>query len=97
MTRRTGRTRRHQKGTISSDDDGNYSDNKTDSVDPADYTGRSPHPVLHLLRQSDVDAADEMWYSSSGPGDDIRSKNAALLRGMGEDALRKMLSKCCRR
>ena len=94
---KNGENEEASEGDDFSDDDGNYSDNKTDSVDPADYTGRSPHPVLHLLRQSDVDAADEMWYSSSGPGDDIRSKNAALLRGMGEDALRKMLSKCCRR
>jgi len=61
--------------------------------DPADFTGRSPHPVLHLLRQSDVDAADKVWFST-GPGDDIRAKNAALLRGMGVGKLRKMLRAC---
>ena len=38
--------------------------------------------MLHLLRQSDVDAADQSWFNN-GPGDDIRAKNAALLRGMG--------------
>ena len=61
-------------------------------IDPADYTGRSPHPVIHLLRQCDIDAADEAWYEQ-GPGDDIRAKNAALLRGMGESRLRSMLAR----
>ena len=70
-----------------------FSDPTTDAVDPADYTGRSPHPVLHLLRQSDVDAADESWFER-GPGDDIRARNAALLRGMGEGKMRAMLKKC---
>ena len=62
-------------------------------MDPADYTGRSPHPILHLLRQSDVDAADESWFER-GPGDDIRAKNAALLRGIGERKMRAALMKC---
>ena len=75
------------------DDDAFVSDVETDAVDPADYTGRSPHPVLHLLRQSDVDAADESWFER-GPGDDIRARNAALLRGMGEAKMRAMLKKC---
>jgi hypothetical protein len=70
-----------------------FTENTTDAVDPADYTGRSPHPVLHLLRQSDVDAADESWFER-GPGDDIRAKNAALLRGMGESKMRAALMKC---
>jgi hypothetical protein len=45
------------------------------------------------LRQSDVDAADEQWHSR-GPGDDIRAKNAAMLRGMGAEELRRMLRAC---
>ena len=76
------------------DSDSGYSDKTADAIDPADFTGRSPHPVLHLLRQSDVESADDQWYNN-GPGDDIRAKNAAMLRGMGEDTLRKMLQKCC--
>ena len=70
-----------------------FTENTTDAVDPADYTGRSPHPILHLLRQSDVDAADESWFER-GPGDDIRAKNAALLRGIGERKMRAALMKC---
>ena len=76
------------KNDVDEDDD-----RTPNAVDPADYTGRSPHPVLHLLRQSDVDAADESWFDK-GPGDDIRARNAALLRGMGEGKLRAMLKKC---
>jgi hypothetical protein len=34
-----------------------------------------------------------VWFST-GPGDDIRAKNAALLRGMGVGKLRKMLRAC---
>jgi hypothetical protein len=40
-----------------------------------------------------VDAADESWFER-GPGDDIRAKNAALLRGMGESKMRAALMKC---
>ena len=81
------------KNDFENDDFDFFTENTTDAVDPADYTGRSPHPVLHLLRQSDVDAADESWFER-GPGDDIRAKNAALLRGMGESKMRAALMKC---
>ena len=62
-------------------------------VDPADFTGRSPHPVLHLLRRCDVAAADEAWYDR-GPGTDIRAANAAALRAKGEVDLARMLRRC---
>ena len=63
-------------------------------TDPADYTGRSPHPILHLLRRCDVDAADESWFGEKGPGTDIRAANAASLRAKGEADLAKMLHRC---
>ena len=63
-------------------------------VDPADFTGRSPHPVLHLLRRCDVSAADEAWYGERGPGTDIRAANAAALRAKGERDLARMLRRC---
>ena len=63
-------------------------------TDPADYTGRSPHPILHLLRRCDVDAADESWFGEKGPGTDIRAANAASLRAKGEADLAKMLRRC---
>ena len=63
-------------------------------TDPADYTGRSPHPILHLLRRCDVDAADEAWFGEKGPGADIRAANAASLRAKGEADLAKMLRRC---
>ncbi|EEH54204.1 uncharacterized protein MICPUCDRAFT_41768 [Micromonas pusilla CCMP1545] len=45
---------------------------------------------------SDVDAADDLWEKTH-PGDDIRRRNAAALRGMGEQTLRAMLRKCMTR
>ena len=63
-------------------------------TDPADYTGRSPHPILHLLRRCDVDAADDSWFGEKGPGTDIRAANAASLRAKGEADLAKMLRRC---
>ncbi len=63
-------------------------------VDPADFTGRSPHPVLHLLRRSDVAAADDAWHGERGPGTDIRAANAAALRAKGERDLARMLRRC---
>ena len=63
-------------------------------VDPADFTGRSPHPVLHLLRRCDVAAADDAWYGERGPGTDIRAANAAALRAKGERDLARMLRRC---
>ena len=62
-------------------------------TDPADFTGRSPHPVLHLLRTVDVDAADEGWHAR-GPGTDIRAVNAAALRGLGAAGLAERLEAC---
>ena len=61
-------------------------------IDP-DYTGRSPHPVIHLLRQCDIDAADEAWYEQ-GPGDDIRAKNARRCFAGWENRGRSMLRAC---
>ena len=63
-----------------------------DAEDPADFTGRSPHPVLHLLRRTDIDAAERRWVEKNGG--DIRAANAATLRGMGAEELRGMLRAC---
>ena len=53
--------------------------------DAADLSMRSPYPILHLLRDSDVSAAEEQWEQQHAPGvaPSIQERNAALLRGMG--------------
>ena len=60
--------------------------------DCADYTIRSPHPTLHLLRQVDV-----MWaVRDSGYRDleGLPSRNKARLRGDGIELCRRRLEAC---
>ena len=56
--------------------------------DPADLSMRSPYPILHLLRDSDVQAAEDIWEQQHAPGaaPGIQERNAALLRGIGFEA-----------
>ena len=56
--------------------------------DPADLALRSPYPVLHLLRDADVLAAEASWMSMHAPNTapGIQERNAALLRGIGYEA-----------
>ena len=68
--------------------------------DPAEYATRSPVPIIHLLRQSDVrrgertaashaaaDAAPHRRAELEWEGGDIPSANAERLRGVGAGAL----------
>ena len=50
-------------------------------LDAFDFSTRSPVPMLHLLRQADVDAGEEQWFSQGGLP--IQERNAAYLRGIG--------------
>jgi len=52
-----------------------------DEGDAFDFSTRSPVPMLHLLRQADVDAGEEQWFAQGGLP--IQERNAAYLRGMG--------------
>jgi len=53
--------------------------------DPADVSMRSPWPMLHLLRDADVVAAEERWAAAHAPEEapPIQEQNAAYLRGLG--------------
>ena len=51
--------------------------------DPADLSLRSPHPLIHLLRDADVVAAEEQWMQAHGEPPSIQERNAAYLRGLG--------------
>ena len=71
-------------------DDGDDGDEDEDEEDEAqeaaqldafDFSTRSPVPMLHLLRQADVDAGEEQWFSQGGLP--IQERNAAYLRGIG--------------
>lgn len=59
--------------------------------DPADFSTRSPVPMLHLLRDSDVKVAEDEWKKSHPEPMLIQERNAAYLRGLGWDKLRTLL------
>jgi hypothetical protein len=54
--------------------------------DIANYTNRSPHPMLHLLRESSVDKAVAAFPDAAG----IFDANIKTLRSMGLDGLRRL-------
>lgn len=53
--------------------------------DPANFTNRAPYPIIHLLRESSVEAALETYADPEA----IPQRNIALLRGLSESQLRK--------
>lgn len=55
----------------------------TETEDPANYTNRSPWPMLHLLREADIERALAHY---SDP-ESIPERNVALLRRLGREAL----------
>lgn len=67
--------------------------------DPADYSTRSPWPMLHLLRRHDVDMAEADWvarHAAKGYVPSIQEANAAYLRGLGLQGARRLLYSCRR-
>ena len=57
----------------------------SDNLDAADWSTRSPWPLLHLLRDNDVDRAEARWVAQHKPGiaPSIQERNQAWLRGRG--------------
>ena len=67
-----------------------YAFEDVDIRDPANYSNRSPYPILHLLREDDVEAA----IASHPDIDSVPQKNIRVLREMGEQKLLKLLESC---
>ena len=59
---------------------------RSDPNDIANYTNRSPHPMLQLLRESSVDRAVTAFPDAS----EIFAGNIEKLRALGLDELRKL-------
>lgn len=64
----------------------------SDQQDPANYTNRSPYPMLHLLRESSIEKA----VSTFERPEEIPQRNIVLTRQLGNAALQKMLDACIR-
>ena len=57
-------------------------------TDPADFTARSPYPTFHLLLESEVSKALEVWRSlGKSTSRDIIERNKRRLRDMGSDSV----------
>ena len=68
----------------------NYCFNGVAQDDPANYTNRSPYPMLHLIREESLEKA----VASHPNPESIPTINVALARKMGEEQLKKLLASC---
>ncbi|MEZ4827290.1 MAG: DUF1415 domain-containing protein [Bacteroidia bacterium] len=67
-----------------------YTFDDTDYDDPANYTNRSPYPMLHLLRGESLESAIEAYGDTS----EIPVRNIALMRELGLEKVRQMREDC---
>ncbi|MFM1989998.1 MAG: hypothetical protein RJA99_2955 [Pseudomonadota bacterium] len=56
--------------------------------DPANHTNRSPHPMLHLLREASLDRAVEAFPDAA----DIYGRNVETLRRLGHAGWRQLFA-----
>lgn len=72
----------------------NYQFADSDADDAANYTNRSPFPMLHLLRESSIDQAVRDWTRNGHNMEDIPLTNVTSLRRMGIKLLEQQLLAC---
>jgi hypothetical protein len=68
----------------------NYCFDEADSDDPANYTNRSPYPMLHLLREASIEAS----LKNIEDPEAIPLNNIERARSIGLEALEKQLENC---
>lgn len=66
----------------------------SDEGDAANFSNRSPFPMLHLLREASIDEAVRDWTAKGRNMDDIPLNNVETLRRMGSRLLEKQLLAC---
>lgn len=62
----------------------------TDKEDASNYTNRSPYPMLHLLREEDVEKA----IAGFPDPDSIPEKNIAFTKKMGREYMQQLWRSC---
>ncbi len=67
-----------------------YNFNESDGEDPANYTNRSPYPMLHLLRETSIDNAVNTYPDT----DKIPERNMAVTRQLGLAKMQGLLAAC---
>jgi hypothetical protein len=68
----------------------NYCFANSDDHDPANYTNRSPYPILHLIRESSIERALQFYPHP----DKIPERNIALTRELGLAKMQALLVAC---
>ena len=58
--------------------------------DPANFTNRSPYPMLHILREASLERALQAYPDP----ENIPERNIALTRQLGADKLQALLTSC---
>jgi hypothetical protein len=61
----------------------------SDEDDPANYTNRSPYPMLHIIRESSIENALKTFPNP----ETIPERNIALMRELGLETLKTMLNR----
>ena len=64
--------------------------------DAANFTNRSPYPMLHLLREDSISEAVDEWAERSLDVELIPVRNIETLRKLGADILASQLKACYR-
>lgn len=64
----------------------------SEEEDPANYTNRSPYPMLHLIRESSIEAALKDYPEP----EQIPERNITRARELGLEKMRELLEKCKR-
>jgi uncharacterized protein len=59
------------------------------------FTSRSPHATVHLLRKVDIERAENAWYVDE-EREDIRLRNVEYLNALGVDELRRAFGEIAR-
>ena len=62
----------------------------TEPEDAQNYTNRAPHPVLHLLRESSLEAA----IASYPDAEQIPDRNIERLESLGRGKMQALLQAC---
>jgi len=65
-----------------------------DVNDAANFTNRSPYPMLHLLREESISEAVEEWAACDLDVNEIPERNIETLRKLGNDILADQLTAC---
>jgi len=65
-----------------------------DDNDAANFTNRSPYPMLHILREESISEAVEEWSLRNLNIEEIPNRNIETLRKLGRDVLADQLLAC---